>query len=99
MEARMVAVERTELEREQKRLEVEDAAQTLSNKEELSKVGGVTAEALSAVRLRLLAAKNDYAMIDKDLVSRRIGLRDEDLKRKVLYLRRTLSHGPARLCS
>ncbi len=81
VEARMVAVERTELEREQKRLEVEDAAQTLSNKEELSKVGGVTAEALSAVRLRLLAAKNDYAMIDKDLVSRRIGLRDEDLKR------------------
>lgn len=81
VEARMVAVERTELEREQKRLEVEDAAQTLANKEELAKVGGVTAEAVSAVRLRLQAARNEYAMIDKDLVSRRIGLRDEDLSR------------------
>ena len=81
MEARQVAVQRTELEREQKRLEVEDAAQTLANKEELSKVGGVTAEALAAVRLRLLAAQNEYAMIEKDLVSRRIGLRDEDLQR------------------
>ena len=81
VEARQVAVQRTELEREQKRLEVQDAAQTLANKEELSKVGGVTAEALSAVRLRLLAARNEYAMIEKDLVSRRIGLRDEDLQR------------------
>ena len=42
MEARQVAVQRTELEREQKRLDVEEAAQTLANKEELSKVGGVT---------------------------------------------------------
>ena len=81
VEARLVAIERTELEREQKRLEVEDAAQTLSNKEELSKVGGVTEEALAAVRLRLQAARNDHAMIEKDLVSRRIGLRDEDLRR------------------
>lgn len=81
VEARLVAVQRTELEREQKRLEVEDAAQTLANKEELSKVGGVTAEALSAVRLRLQAARNEYAMIEKDLASRRIGLRDEDLQR------------------
>jgi HlyD family secretion protein len=84
VEARQVAVQRTELEREQKRLEVEDAAQTLANKEELSKVGGVTAEALSAVRLRLLAARNEYAMIEKDLISRRIGLRDEDLQREGL---------------
>ncbi len=81
VEARLVAVQRTELEREQKRLEVEDAAQTLANKEELSKVGGVTAEALAAVRLRLQAARNEYAMIEKDLASRRIGLRDEDLQR------------------
>jgi len=81
VEARQVAVQRTELEREQKRLEVEDAAQTLANKEELSKVGGVTDEALAAVRLRLLAARNEYAMIEKDLLSRRIGLRDEDLQR------------------
>jgi HlyD family secretion protein len=81
VEARLVAIERTELEREQKRLEVEDAAQTLFNKEELSKVGGVTEEALTAVRLRLEAARNDYAMIEKDLLSRRIGLRDEDLRR------------------
>lgn len=84
VEARQVAVQRTELEREQKRLEVEDAAQTLANKEELSKVGGVTAEALSAVRLRLLATRNEYAMIEKDLISRRIGLRDEDLQREGL---------------
>jgi RND family efflux transporter MFP subunit len=81
VEARQVAVQRTELDREQKRLEVEDAAQTLANKEELSKVGGVTDEALAAVRLRLLAARNEHAMIEKDLVSRRIGLRDEDLQR------------------
>lgn len=81
VEARLVAVQRTELELEQKRLEVEDAEQTLSNKEELSKVGGVTSEALSAVRLRLLAARNEQAMIEKDLLSRRIGLRDEDLLR------------------
>ena len=81
VEARLVAVQRTELEREQKRLEVEDAAQTLANKEELSKVGGVTAEALAAVRLRLLEARNEHAMIEKDLASRRIGLRDEDLQR------------------
>ncbi|HUI71228.1 MAG TPA: efflux RND transporter periplasmic adaptor subunit, partial [Spirochaetia bacterium] len=81
VEARLVAVQRTELEREQKRLEVEDAVQTLANKEELSKVGGVTAEALAAVRLRLEAARNEYAMIEKDLASRRIGLRDEDLQR------------------
>jgi RND family efflux transporter MFP subunit len=81
VEARMVAVERTELEREQKRLEVEDATQTLANKEELAKVGGVTPEALAAVRLRLQAARNEYAMIEKDLASRRIGLREEDLLR------------------
>jgi RND family efflux transporter MFP subunit len=81
VEARLVAVQRTELELEQKRLDVEDARQTLANKEELSKVGGVTAEALAAVRLRLQSARNDYAMIEKDLVSRRIGLRDEDLLR------------------
>jgi multidrug efflux pump subunit AcrA (membrane-fusion protein) len=81
VEARMVAVERTELEREQKRLEVEDAERTLANKEELAKVGGVTPEALSAIRLRLLAARNEQAMIEKDLVSRRIGLRDDDLLR------------------
>jgi RND family efflux transporter MFP subunit len=81
VEARQVAVQRTELELEQKRLDVTDAEQTLANKEELSKVGGVTAEALAAVRLRLLAARNDYAMIQKDLLSRQIGLRDEDLAR------------------
>ncbi|HVP17993.1 MAG TPA: efflux RND transporter periplasmic adaptor subunit [Spirochaetia bacterium] len=81
VEARLVTVQRTELEREQKRLEVDDAAQTLANKEELSKVGGVTAEALAAVRLRLQAARNECAMIEKDLASRRIGLREEDLQR------------------
>jgi multidrug efflux pump subunit AcrA (membrane-fusion protein) len=81
VEARMVSIERTELEREQKLLEVEDAVQTLANKEELSKVGGVTPEALSAVRLRLKAARNEAAMIEKDLFSRRIGLRDADLER------------------
>jgi RND family efflux transporter MFP subunit len=81
VEARQVAIERTELEREQKRLEVVDAEQTLANKEELFTVGGVTPEALSAVRLRLLAAKNEHSIIEKDLASRRIGLRDEDLVR------------------
>jgi RND family efflux transporter MFP subunit len=79
VEARLVAVQRTALELEQKRLDVEDAAQTLCNKEELSKVGGVTPEALSSVRLRLQAARNEHAMIETDLFSRRIGLRDEDL--------------------
>jgi RND family efflux transporter MFP subunit len=82
VEARLVAVQRTLLEREQKRLEVEDAAQNLANKEELSKVGGVTAEALSSVRLRLQAARNEHAMIEKDLESRSIGLRDDDIERE-----------------
>ena len=81
VEARLVAVQRTRLELEQKRLDVEDAEQTLANKEELSKVGGVTSEALAAVRLRLQSARNDYAMIEKDLLSRQIGLRDQDLAR------------------
>jgi len=81
VEARLVAVQRAQLEMEQKRLDVEDAQQTLANKEELSKVGGVTSEALAAVRLRLQSARNDQAMIEKDLQSRQIGLRDEDLVR------------------
>ncbi len=81
MEARLVAVQKTQLELEQKKLDVEDAQQTLSNKEELAKVGGVTTEALASVRLRLQQARNDYAMIQKDLLSSQIGLRDQDLAR------------------
>jgi RND family efflux transporter MFP subunit len=81
VEARLVEIEKTELELGQKRIELEDSERILANKEDLYKVGGVADETMSGLRLKVAGAKNECKILEKDLASKRIGLRDEDLAR------------------
>jgi RND family efflux transporter MFP subunit len=79
VEARIVAIQKAEIEIAHKRFELEELARTLKNKEQLFQVGGATEETMSALRLSFEAARTNLELLEKDLAIRRIGLRPEDI--------------------
>jgi len=86
VEARIVAIQKAELELAHKRFELEEQAKTLKNKEQLFEVGGTTEEAMAALRLSYEAAKINLQMLEKDLAIRKIGLRPEDILSRGLVI-------------
>jgi RND family efflux transporter MFP subunit len=86
VEARIVAVQRAEIEIAHKHFELEELARTLKNKEQLFQVGGATEETLAALRLSYEAAETNLELLAKDLAIKRIGLRPEDILSRGLAL-------------
>jgi RND family efflux transporter MFP subunit len=79
VEARIVTVQKAELELAHKRFELEEQAKTLKNKEQLFQVGGTTEETMAALRLGYETEKISLQMLEMDLAIRKIGLRPEDI--------------------
>ncbi len=79
VEARIVEAERAYIALAQKRLELEESARTLANKEQLLRAGGITEEAVKGLRLTHAALESSYGGLAKDLEIRLIGLRDIDI--------------------
>jgi RND family efflux transporter MFP subunit len=79
VEARIISVQKSELELAQKRDELAEMERTLKNKEQLFSVGGTTEEAMASLRLSHASAKTDIQLLEKDLAVKKIGLRDEDI--------------------
>jgi RND family efflux transporter MFP subunit len=79
VEARILAIQKAEIEIAHKRFELEELARTLKNKDQLFQVGGATEEAMTALRLDYEAAKTSLELLEKDLAIKRIGLRAEDI--------------------
>jgi RND family efflux transporter MFP subunit len=79
VEARLISLQKTKLEIKQKEMELEDMKETLSDKEKLFEVGGITEEALEDIRLQYETAKIDYETSLFDMAIKEIGLRDKDI--------------------
>jgi RND family efflux transporter MFP subunit len=79
VEARIVSVQKAELELAQKRDELAELERTLKNKEQLFNVGGTTEEAMSSLKLSYASAQTNIRLLEKDLDMKKIGLRDEDI--------------------
>jgi HlyD family secretion protein len=79
VEGRMISIEKSEAELAQKLLELGEAERSLSNKEELFAIGGVSEETIAGLRVQVSAARNECESLRKDIRILRIGLRPEDL--------------------
>ena len=89
VEARLIAVAKTEAELEQKGIELEDIEARLRNKEKIYAAGGLSEEAMATLRMNHLAAQTAYLSLSKELEIQRIGLRDRDIRSAGLPLPRS----------
>jgi HlyD family secretion protein len=79
VEGRLIEIEKYEAEITQKLLEMTESERSLANKEELFKIGGVSEESITALRVQVSSVRNDVESLRKDIAIRRIGLRTDDL--------------------
>ncbi|MCX7024143.1 MAG: efflux RND transporter periplasmic adaptor subunit [Spirochaetes bacterium] len=79
VEARLVGVEKAEIELDQLKVELSDAERKLRDKEKLFEAGGVPEEDLRTARLGLESQRVGLRLMEKDLEAKRIGFRDADL--------------------
>lgn len=79
VEVRIAGIERSHLELEARKRELEELGKTLKNKEQLLAVGGTTEEAMGSLRLSYAAARTNVQLLEKDMEIRTIGLRDADI--------------------
>ncbi len=79
VQARLIALEKAQIELDQKKREWEESDRTYKNKQQLFDAGGTTQETLNGLKLNLAGQESSYQSLLKDLQTKRIGLRDEDL--------------------
>ena len=79
VEARLLSLKKTQLDIDQKKRERDDLAGTLSNREQLFKVDGISEEQLQSLRLQYQSADTAYAGLLTDYAINSIGLRDQDI--------------------
>ena len=79
VEARLISIAKSEIELEQKKIELEYVEKTLKNKEKVFNVGGISEEAMDALKMSYHAARTAYLSLAKDLEIKKVGLRDEDI--------------------
>lgn len=80
VEARFIALAKTDIELEQQQREVENLRKNLQDKQQLFEVDGISKEALENARLQLLAGQSALAAMEKDIEIKRIGLRNRDIE-------------------
>ncbi len=79
VEARLISIEKSELQLSQKEKEQRQLVKTLDNKRELFKIGGITEEELSSMEMSFSAADTNLLSMRKDLSIQKIGFRDKDI--------------------
>ncbi len=79
VQARLIALERAQIDLNQKKLEWQESDKTYKNKQQLFEAGGTTQETLDGLKLNLASQESSYQGLMKDWETKRIGLRDEDL--------------------
>jgi RND family efflux transporter MFP subunit len=80
VEARLLSLEKTRLEIEQKKREADDLRATLDSRELLLAVDGISAEQLQSLRLQYQSARTSYEGLLTDRAVALIGLRDQDIR-------------------
>lgn len=79
VQARLIALDKAQIDLNQKKLEWQESQKTYKNKQELFEAGGTTQETLDGLKLNLASQESAYQGLVKDWETKRIGLRDEDL--------------------
>lgn len=79
LESRFIALEKTDLELQQKEQQLELMKKELQDTETLYAVGGITGEQLRTTRFSLSSAEADYEKLQKEKAIMLIGLRDSDI--------------------
>jgi HlyD family secretion protein len=79
IEARLISIDQTEIELQQKEAELIDFEETLHSKEKIYQAGGLSEETMDALKMGYQAAKTEYLSLAKQLEIKRVGLRDEDI--------------------
>jgi len=97
-EARLLGLDRSALELEKARREFLEAERRQSDQETLFEAGGVTEESVRAGRLALAAASTARDMLELDVASRSLGLRDDALRARGLAVPTDESERRAALC-
>jgi RND family efflux transporter MFP subunit len=80
VEARLLSLEKTRLEIEQKKRETDDLRDTLASREQLLAVDGISTEQLQSLRLQYQSARTSYEGLLTDRAVALIGLRDQDIR-------------------
>jgi multidrug efflux pump subunit AcrA (membrane-fusion protein) len=79
VEAQILAIQKAEVELEQRRAEFENAQTVYQNKQKLFAVGGVSEGELDTIKTRYLAAQTALSQAESDLSIQMIGFRDQDI--------------------
>ncbi len=79
IEAKLININNTEAELEQKKAEFENISNIYENKKKLFEVEGVSKEELESIKTQYLSYKTKLAQTEGDLEIRRIGFRDCDI--------------------
>ncbi len=80
IEARLLSIEKSELNLLQKEKEQEQLAKTLENKKELFNIGGITEEELTSMELNYSASETNLMSLKKDISIQKVGFRDSDIQ-------------------
>lgn len=79
VEARLLSIEKSELNLLQKEKELEQLAKTMENKRELFDIGGITEEEFTSMELNYSAVLTNLSLLKKDISIQNIGFRDSDI--------------------
>lgn len=79
IEARLLTIEKLEIQLEQKKKEQAQLIKTLENKKELFKVGGISEEELNSLELNYSASETTIISLEKDIIIQKVGFRDKDI--------------------
>ena len=78
-ESRIIAIEKSELNLKQKKLELEHQRRLLTNKKELLAIGGISNDEIKTMELTFSALETEVKLLEKDMEMQRIGFRDKDI--------------------
>ena len=79
-EARQLGLERTTIQLEQRRRELQDISETLEEQRSLREVDGVSQEAVEATELEFFSRQSSVASLELQLAIDQIGFRDRDAR-------------------
>ncbi|WP_147634672.1 efflux RND transporter periplasmic adaptor subunit [Treponema pectinovorum] len=79
IESRLIALEKSKLNIEQKQIEKQLQEKTLENKKALNKIGGVTDSSIKLLETQIRGLQTEIEVLEKEYEISELGLRDEDL--------------------